>query len=163
MPGRLEKGQRMAGYADKLQKRAAELLGPDEQLISAVRTQPRGTNLSAAGGIIGAVASDRQAKKATAGATEGSNAGTWPTGNCAVGLTNQRLLLFNYTALGKPKDLVAEFPLADVGSIELQKKKITANALRFAFTDGSSVEVECAKMEKTQAFVDAFAAQQAGS
>ena len=149
----------MGGYADKLQKRAAELLNPGEQLIAAVRTQPRGTNLGAAGGIIGTIASDRQAKKALAGATEGSNAGTWPTGNCAVGLTNQRLLLFNYTAFGKPKDLVAEFPLEQVASVDLEKKKVTANALRFAFTDGSSVEVERAKLEKTQDFVAAFAAR----
>jgi hypothetical protein len=153
----------MAGYADKLQKRVAELLGPDEQLISAVRTQPRGTNISAAGGIIGTVASDRQAKKAMAGATEGSNAGSWPTGNCAVGLTNQRLLLFNYTFMGKPNELVAEYPLDQVGSVELEKKKITANALRFAFTDGSSVEVECAKLEKTKDFVDAFTTQRGSS
>lgn len=150
----------MAGYADKLQKRAGELLGPDEQLISAVRTQPRGTNVSAAGGLVGSVASDRQAKKALAGATEGSSAGSWPSGNCAVGLTNRRLLLFNYTFMGKPNELVAEYPLDQVASVELKKKKITANALRFAFTDGSSVEVECAKMEKTQDFVNAFAAQQ---
>ncbi len=153
----------MGGYVDKLQKRAGELLGSDEQLISAVRTQPRGTNLGAAGGVIGAVAGGRQAKKALAGATEGSNAGTWPTGNCAVGLTNQRLLLFNYTAMGKPKDLVAEFPLDQVASVALEKKKITANALRFAFIDGSSVEVECAKLEKTADFVAAFQAAQAGT
>ena len=149
----------MGGYVDKLQKRAEELLGPDERLIAAVRTQPRGTNLGAAGGIIGAVASGRQAKKALAGATEGSNAGSWPSSNCAVGLTNQRLLLFDYTAMGKPKDLVAEFHVAEVASVELEKKKITANALRFAFTDGSSVEVECAKLEKTKDFVNAFTAQ----
>lgn len=150
----------MGNYADKLQKRAAELLNPGERMIAAVRTQPRGTNLGAIGGIVGDVASSRQSKKALADATTGSNAGSWPSGNSAVGLTNQRLLLFNYTAMGKPKDLVAEFPIADVASVELEKKKITANALRFAFTDGSSVEVECAKLEKTQDFVDAFGAQQ---
>lgn len=153
----------MGGYADKLQKRAGELLNPGEQLISAVRTQPRGTNLGAAGGIIGTVASDRQSKKALADATAGSNAGTWPSGNCAVGLTNQRLLLFNYTFTGKPNELVAEYPLDQVATVELEKKKITANALRFEFTDGSSVEVECAKMEKTQSFVDAFGTHRAPS
>ena len=153
----------MAGYADKLQSKVGHVLNPGEQFIAAVRTQPRGTNISAAGGIIGTVASDRQAKKALAGATEGSTAGTWPTGNCAVGLTNQRLLLFNYTAMGKPKDLIAEFPADQLASVELEKKKITANALRFGFTDGSSVEVECAKLEKTQDFVDAFTAARGAS
>ena len=152
----------MAGYAEKLQSKVGHVLNPGEQFASAVRTQPRGTNISAAGGILGAAASGRQAKNALAGATEGSTAGTWPSGNCAVGLTNQRLVLFNYTAMGKPKDLVAEYPLDQVASVELEKKKITANALRFSFTDGSSVEVECAKLEKTQDFVDAFTAQQSG-
>jgi hypothetical protein len=153
----------MGGYADKLQKRAGELLNPDERLIAAVRTQPRGTNLATGiGGVVGGVVAGRQASKALKKAGEGSSAGSWPSGNSAVGLTNQRLLLFNYTAMGKPKDLVAEFPIADVVSVELEKKKITANALSFAFTDGSSVQVECAKLEKTQDFVDAFTAQQAG-
>ncbi len=146
----------MAGYADKLRKRAADLLNPGEQLLSAVRTQPRGTNLGNIGGGIGAAVSGRQAAKATANAGPGSMAAGWPSGNSAVGLTDQRLVLFNYTALGKPKDLVAEFPLDQVASVELEKKKITANALRFAFTDGSGIEVECAKLEKTADFVDAF-------
>ena len=152
----------MGGYADKLQKRAGELLNPGETLIAAVRTQPRGTNLGAIGGLIGAAAAGHQSKKALADAGEGSKAASWPTENCAVGLTNQRLLCFNYTAMGKPKDLVAEFAIADVSSVELEKKKITANALRFSFTDGSSVEVECAKLEKTQDFVNALTSQQAG-
>lgn len=153
----------MGGYGDKLQSKAGHFLNEGERFIAGVRTQPRGTNLGAAGGIIGTVASDRQAKKALAGATEGSSAGSWPSGNCAVGLTNQRLLLFNYTAMGKPKDLVAEFPVDQLASVELEKKKITANALRFGFADGSSVEVECAKLEKTQDFVDAFTATQGNS
>ncbi len=149
----------MGGYADKLQKSVGGVLNTGEQFLAGVRTQPRGTNIGAVGGVIGTVASDRQAKKALANAEAGSSASSWPTSNAAVGLTNQRLLIFNYTAFGKPKDLVAEFPLEQVASVDLEKKKITANALRFAFTDGSSVEVECAKLEKTQDFVDAFAAR----
>jgi hypothetical protein len=147
----------MGGYADKLGKRAGELLGPGETLLSAVRSQPRGTNLGVGiGGAVGAVVADRQASKAKAAAGEGSTAAAWPSGNTAVGLTNRRLMLFNYTALGKPKDLVAEFPLDQVTTVELEKKKVTANALRFGFTDGSGVEVECAKLEKTADFVQAF-------
>lgn len=153
----------MGGYADKMQKRASELLGPNERLIAAVRTQPRGTNLGAIGGLIGEAASGRQSKKALANAGEGSTAGGWPASNCAVGLTDQRLLLFNYTAMGKPKDLIAEFPIKEVESVDLEKKKITANALRFAFADGSGVEVECAKLEKTADFVEAFRGVKAGS
>ena len=89
-------------------------------------------------------------------------AGGWPASNCAVGLTDQRLLLFNYTAMGKPKDLIAEFPIKEIESVDLEKKKITANALRFGFKDGSSVEVECAKLEKTADFVDTFRGAKSG-
>lgn len=41
--------------------------------------------------------------------------------------------LHNYTAMGKPKDLVAEIPLDLVASVDLEKKKVTANSLLFGF------------------------------
>jgi PH (Pleckstrin Homology) domain-containing protein len=152
----------VGGYADKLQKRAIDFLRSDERLISALRTQPRGTNVGNVGGIVGDTWSGSQSKKAMENAGEGSSAGSWPSGNTAVGLTDQRLLLFDYTVMGKPKDLVAEFSLGDVLSVELEKKKITANAVTFSFTDGSSVQVECAKLEKTADFVEAFRATKGG-
>jgi hypothetical protein len=153
----------MTGYADKLQKKAAEHLNAGERLIAAVRTLPRGSTVGAAGGIIGAALSGRQASKAEADAAAGSVAEAWPKENAAVGLTDKRLLLFNYTAMGKPKDLIGEFPLDQLTSVELEKKKLGANALRFAFADGSGIEVECAKLEKTGRFVDAFKEARAGS
>jgi hypothetical protein len=104
-----------------------------------------------------------QASKAQAAAGEGSSAAAWPTGNSAVGLTEQRLVLFNYTAMGKPKDLVAEFPLDQLQAVELEKKKVTANALTFRFVDGSAVQVECAKLEKTADFVEAFQRARSGA
>jgi hypothetical protein len=147
----------VGGYADKLQKRAGEVLRSDEQLIAAVRTMPRGATMgTAVGGVIGTAVAHHQASKAQTEAGPGSLASSWPKGNSAVGLTDQRLLLFNYTAVGKPKDLVAEFPIDQLASVELERKKITANALRFDFADGSSIEVECAKLEKTGDFVEAF-------
>lgn len=153
----------MGGYADKLQQRAAGVLRPGEQVIAAVRTQPRGSTMgTAVGGLIGQAVAHRQAAKARAEAGAGM-AQSWPAGNSAVGLTGQRLVVFNYTALGKPKDLIGEFPLEQLASVELEKKKVTANALRFQFTDGSTAEVECAKMEKTGDFVEAFQRVKAGA
>jgi hypothetical protein len=49
-----------------------------------------------------------------------------------------------------------------VASIELEKKKVTANSLHVGFADGSAVQVECAKMEKAGDFVDAFQRVRAG-
>ena len=154
----------MGEYTGKLLKRAGALLGSDEQLLFAVRAQPKGTSLGMGiGGAIGQAVAQRQQTKALAKADSGSAASSWPGGNTAVGLTNKRLMLFDYTAMGKPKDLVAEFPLDQVSSVELEKKKITANALKFAFADGSGVEVECGKLEKTGDFVEAFRGVKAGS
>jgi hypothetical protein len=75
------------------------------------------------GGIVGRAMACRQAAKAQVRAGEGSMARSWLTVNAAVGLTAQRTVLFNDTALGgKPKDLIAELPLDQVASVELEKK-----------------------------------------
>lgn len=152
----------MGGYADKLQKSAGQVLRPGEKVIAAIRAQPRGSTTGmAVGGLVGAAVAGRQAQKAHAKVGEGTLASGWPQGRLAVGLTDQRLLTFNYTALGKPKDMTGEFPLNEVSSVELEKKKV-ANAVRFAFVDGSAVEVECAKLEKVGDFVSAFQGVKAG-
>lgn len=153
----------MAGYGDKLQQKVGGVLRPGESFVAGVRTMPRGTTMGSVGGLIGVALSGRQASKAEAAAGEGSLAATWPSGNAAVGLTEQRLLLFSYSAMGKPKDLVAEFPLDQVQAVELEKKKVTANNMHFRFVDGSAAQVECAKLEKTGDFVEAFDRLRAGA
>ena len=146
----------MGNYAEKLQKKASEVLRPNEQLLAAVRAAPRGSTTGlAVGGLIGAAVASRQASKANEQMGAGSMASTWPSGQSAVGLTDQRLLTFNYTAMGKPKDLTGEFPLDQISSIDMEKKKI-ANALKVGFVDGSVAEVECKKLEKTDEFLSAF-------
>lgn len=148
----------MGGYADKLGKAAAGVLRPGERVLAAIRTQPRGTTTgTAVGGLIGGAIAARQAAKAQAGAAAGSGAANWPQGRCAVGLSDQRLLLFDYTAMGKPKDLVAQYELGEVAAIDLDSKKLT-QAVRFSFTDGSSVVVECARMEKVDDLLAAYKA-----
>ena len=154
----------MGGYAEKLQQKVGGALRPGETFIAGLRTMPRGTTTgTAVGGLVGQAIAHRQASKAQEASGDGSIAATWPTGNAAVGLTEQRVLVFNYTAMGRPKDLVAEFPLDQLLAIELEKKKVTANALHVRFADGSAVQLECAKLEKTADFVDAFQRVKAGS
>lgn len=145
----------MAGYADKLRSKAGEVMEPSEQLLAAIRTMPRGTTMGTAlGGIVGAAVAGRQAKKASAGQTEGSIAGSWPMVKSAVGLTDRRLLMYDYTFMGKPKDLVGQVPLDQVASVSVDKG--VTNKVRFTFTDGSAVDVECAKLEKVGDFTSAF-------
>ncbi|HEV2755680.1 MAG TPA: hypothetical protein VG318_07870 [Actinomycetota bacterium] len=145
----------MGGYADKLQKAAGDVLRPGETVIGAIRTQPRGTAMGAAGGIVGAVAVGHQGGKARERATEGSVAASLPTSRFALGLTNERMLAFNYTAMGKPKDLQNEVPLDAVVNVERGGAKIT-NSVVVTFGDGSAIELETAKLEKVDDFIDAF-------
>lgn len=152
----------MGGYADKLQARAVEVMEPGEQVLAAIRTMPRGTTVGMGiGGLVGAAVAERQAKKSQSGQTEGSTAAGWPSTKSAVGLTDRRLLIFNYTAMGKPKELIGEFPLDQLASVDVDKGM--TNKVRFAFTDGSAAQVECAKMEKVGDFVSAFQNTRSGS
>lgn len=143
------------GYADKLQGKAAEIMEPGERLLGAIRTMPRGTVMSIGiGGAVGAVVADRQAKKAQSKQDEGSTAAEWPAVKCAVGLTDRRLLIYDYTFSGKPKDLIGQFPLDQIASLDIDKG--LTNKVRFNFSDGSAAQVECAKLEKVGDFESAF-------
>lgn len=145
----------MGGYADKLQGKAGEIMEPGERMLAAIRTMPRGTTMGAGiGGVVGAAVAGKQAKKAQAQQTEGSVAAEWPAVRSAVGLTDRRLLIFDYTMMGKPKDLIGQFPLDQVASLDLEKG--VTNRVRFNFHDGSAAQVECAKLEKVADFVTAF-------
>ena len=149
------------GYADKIRPKVGEVMGPSEQLMGALRTMPRGSTMGiAVGGAVGAVVASKQAKKAHAEQTEGSTAEAWPMVRSAVALTNQRLLIFDYTFTGKPKDLVGQFPLEQVASLAVDKG--VTNKVRFSFNDGSSIQVECAKLEKVGDFTSAFEAAKGG-
>lgn len=152
----------MGGYADKLQGKASEVMEPGERLVSAIRTMPSGTTMSIGiGGAVGAAVSDRQAKKAQANQTEGSISANWPAARCAIGLTDRRLLMFDYTMMGKPKDLIAQFPLDSVASLDLAKG--VTNKINFNFNDGSAAQIECAKLEKVGDFVSAFEKVKSGT
>lgn len=145
----------MGGYVDKLRPKAGEVMEPSEQLLAAIRTAPRGSTMGAAvGGVIGAVVADRQAKKSHAQQTQGSMAQSWPMVRSAVAVTDRRVLIFDYTFVGKPKDLVGQFPLSDITSLDLEKGVM--NRFRFTFNDGSSAQVECGKLEKVAEFQSAF-------
>lgn len=145
----------MGGYADKLQAKAGDVMQPGERVLAAIRTMPRGTTMGMGiGGLVGAAVAGHQAKKGAAEQSEGSAAAAWPAVRSAVGLTDRRLLIYNFTAMGKPKDLIGEFPLDQLASLDVDKGM--TNKVRFAFNDGSAAQVECAKLEKVGDFVSVF-------
>lgn len=145
----------VGGYADKLQAKAGEVLEGEERVVAAIRTMPSGTTMAAGiGGAVGVLVADRQAKKGAAQQTEGSAAAEWPSVRSAVGLTQRRLLIYDYTMMGKPKDLIGQFPLEQIASVDVDKG--VTNKVKFGFNDGSAAQVECAKLEKVGDFVAAF-------
>ena len=152
----------MGGYAEKIRPKVGEDMEPSEQLLGAVRTMPRGTTMGLGiGGALGAVVADRQAKKAHSESSEGSAAEAWPMVRSAVALTDKRLLIYDFTFMGKLKDLVGQFPLDQIASLDIDKGVV--NKLRFAFNDGSAVQLECAKLEKVGDFASAFQTAKAGA
>ena len=151
----------MGGYAEKVQATAGEILEPGEKVLAAIRTMPRGTTLGMGiGGLVGAAVAGHQAKKGAAEQAEGSAAANWPAVRSAVGLTDRRLLIYDYTLMGKPKDLVGQFPLDQIATVDVDKG--VTNKVRFGFVDGSASNVECAKLEKVGDFVSAFESAKAG-
>lgn len=145
----------MGGYVDKLRPKAGEVIEPGENLLAAIRTAPRGAALAMGiGGVVGMVVADRKAKKAKERQTQGSVAADWPPVRSAVGLTDRRLLVFDYTAMGKPKSLVGQVGLDQVASLVVEKG--LSNKLTFEFSDGSAVNLECGKIEKLDDFLTAL-------
>lgn len=153
----------MGGYGDKVQKAVGDVLGADEAVLAAIRTQPRGTVTgTAVGGLIGAAVASKQASKARAAVGEGTDASAWPVTKLAVAVTRRRLLGFNFSAMGKPKELQAEIPLERVADVTLTGQKLTKN-VQVAFADGSAIELECGKLEKVDDFISAFRGAKAGA
>lgn len=145
----------MGGYVDKLRPKAGEVMEPGENLLAAIRTAPRGAAMAMGiGGVAGMVVADRRAKKAKERQTPGSAAADWPAVRSAVGLTDRRLLVFDYTAMGKPKSLVGQAALDQVASLKVEKG--LSNKLTFEFSDGSAVNLECGKLEKLDEFLSAL-------
>ncbi len=150
------------GYTEKFADQVKGSLRPGERVLAALRAQPPGSTLAMGiGGLAGAAVASKMAKNAKEAGAAGAMASAWPNGQCGVGLTDQRLILFNFSMMGKAKDLVAEYPIEQVTSIEQEKKKIT-DAVRFSFADGSAIQVEVKKLEKTEEFTGAFGTTKRG-
>ena len=145
----------MGDYGEKIQAKAQGVLESDERVVAAIRTSPVGATAAAGvGGLVGGLVAARQAKKGGGEQPPGSAAASWPPVRCAIGLTDRRLLIYGFTALGQPRDVLAEFPLDQLASIEIDKGFM--NKVRFSFVDGSAARVECGKVEKVDNFATAF-------
>ncbi len=144
----------MVDFAKKVAKHAAATFAPGEQLLDARVVQPRGATMRQAsfgvGGVVGVAAgaaleSRRQKKEGAAATPQGGLAATFPTAKVFLSVTTQRLLCHDFGAMsGRPKDVVAEYPLAAVADLQVAKGKLV-NRLHLQFADGSAVELDLLK------------------
>ena len=153
----------MASYLKKLEKNCSQYLDADEQFEGALFARPAGTiNKSiafGAAGVAGAVVSERMGKKRREGhegATDDGAASGFPAGDVALGLTGRRMLVFKHGQLsGKPKELLAEYPLDRVAGFSQEKRKL-ARSFHIHFADESLVDLDVVKMAKPDEFIAVF-------
>ena len=120
-------------------------LPADEEILAACMANPRGTvGAMAVGGLAGAAIRAKIDKRA-AEAADGGIAASWPGGRNMLAITSQRLVLCKVSVMsGKPTEISAAWPHADIDLIEIQKGK-TAYPFSVVFTDGSVAQGEGAK------------------
>jgi hypothetical protein len=131
-------------YTEKLASQASGALGPGEFFVAAAKYLPKGASAKrAAGGVFGAVGT----LMAGSGAGRGQIVGSAPLpDNIAVGLTNQRLLIF---ALGEGRERVSHqthsIPLSHVLSLRYgvgRKLGFRVTNVAISLADGSEVALE---------------------
>lgn len=143
----------------KLAEGAQEVLRPGERVAVIQHVQNKGAlDAGALGGAIGMIAGakgSRREREAAGGV--GVELGTF----MALAITDQRLLLFGVSGLGKVKDLLSEIPLAEVDSIEVTKARLgTQKRIEIAARGGSFL-LETPGRAKAELFTEALAAARA--
>ncbi len=131
-------------YTDKLAKQAMGALAPGEFFVAAAKYLPRGASSKrAAGAVFGAAGTLIAGSVAGRGQAVG---GTALPSNLAMGLTNQRLLIF---ALGEGRERVTghshSIPLSHVLSVRCEtgrKLGFRVSYVAISLADGSQIALE---------------------
>ena len=157
----------MGGYALKLAKQMAAVLGSDEHMVAAARCLPKGATtrraLGAAVGTVGGLVPAAVGSLAGGATTAGQAPGGIPLPrNLALGLTDQRLLVFSLSqATERAIGCTHAIPLFDVHTArhEIGRKLMTRVArLDVALSDGSTIAVEAPspRSREAQRFAEAL-------
>lgn len=134
-------------------------LHPGEQVLGGCTTNPSGTmKRMLARELGGAVAAAMSARGGSGAApADGGMAKSFPQGQSFVCLTDLRMIVTNVSTMtGSPKAILAEFPKDDVIAVEVEKG-LAAMPLNIAFSDGSAVQVEGAKMSNPAGLAELYA------
>lgn len=138
-------------------EKSADKLGINEPVLAACTTNPSGTMKRMLSRELGGVAGAAMAGS-TKEATDADSgmASDFPNGQNFLALTDVRLIVMSSSAMsGKPKEIVAEWPRAEVVDIQVEPGKLSA-PLSIAFSDGTAVQVEGAKGTDPGSIAEAF-------
>lgn len=154
----------MPDYTKKVTKEKTEVLHPGESFLGATYALPGGRFGRmvgmGVGGVAGAVVAEKKARDRAGEHGDALGAGLaarLPAGKDVVlAITDRRLLVFEFKKMkGTPGDLVAEYAIDEVASIEADRKKLMVDLL-LTFSDGSVADYEVQKMAKPDSLVNAF-------
>jgi len=153
----------MKMWLKKMNKHGMHLLNAGETVESAVPTQSagsmNGTVSRQLGGIVGAAVNAAVSRNKDGGAAPAGLAESIPSSNAVYVITDQRLAVITYTAMGaKPKDLVASYDYGQIAGVEMKKGKL-ASTISLTFNDNSVGVFEIPRMGKPDKFVDALEAK----
>lgn len=159
----------MPDYTKKVVKLKSELLESGEEYLGATYALPGGRFGRMVGfgvaGAAGAVVAQRKARQRAEEHGDALGAGLAervPEGkDLVIAVTDRRLMFFSFLAMkGHPGDLVAEYSLDEVASIEAERKRLMVTLL-ITFADGSVVDFDAQKMAKPAALVEGYASARA--
>jgi hypothetical protein len=160
----------MADFTSKAAEYAAPYLEPEERVVSAIRTQRRGSsNLRMAGGLLGGavgsvasvVVGTFSSRPERGDGPAGATADRWPTEPMlALILTDRRLLVYRRFAFSdKPKEIALDLPRTLIREMSLDVTRSGLEKIprvRIQFTDGSVVGLETFKIDHPERFIGAL-------
>ena len=134
-------------------------LHPGEEVLGGCTTNPSGTMrrmlARELGGAVAAAISSRGGADDVP--TDGGCAAAFPQGQSFVCLTDLRMIVTDVSTMtGSPKSILAEYPKDAVIAVEVEKG-LAAMPLNIAFSDGTAVQVEGAKMSNPAGLAELFA------
>jgi hypothetical protein len=138
----------------KLEEGAQRYLAEGERIEVIQPVRAKGAlNAAAFGGAVGTVAGASGSKAERAAAAEvGVKLGSF----MALAITNDRLLLFAVGGVASVKELLAELPLPEVESIEVERAMLGARKRITIATGGGSFVLETQGRAKPELFTGAL-------
>jgi len=151
----------MPDFMKKVVKAKGGELPADEEFTAATFTNPAGEAARSVGfgvgGVVGGVIAAKSGSKREDEHGESHRSGMaegFPRRQLVLALTNRRLLVYSFAQMkGGPKDLIAEYPLADLAGADIEKLKLVYR-LVLRFSDGSVVDLDAGRAAGAQEFAE---------